>query len=93
MLRGSSSLDSLLGSRDDEVHLSNHLREVFRQLDADASERGEEYSGDLLYSRVHSEGFVDRKDSSARMTDSSSEVTTPITHRTGLWHGLAQRKR
>ena len=72
----SSSLGELLGMR--TAPLSNHHREIFRRLDAEATARGEEYEGDILYSRVHSESYVDTRDVSAHMTDSGLEVLTPL---------------
>lgn len=35
--------------------LSNHHREVFARLEAEARERGDEYNGEVIYSRVNSE--------------------------------------
>ena len=69
-----------LGSKSDEPPyvLSNHHREVFRKLDAEAIEKGEDYVGDTIYTRVHSESFSDPRDTSTKLTDSSYEVTTPL---------------
>ena len=59
-------------------NLSNHHREVLRKLDSEAADNGAEYMGDVLFSRVHSEGWVDPRDASTKLTDSSFEVATPL---------------
>ena len=79
LISSSSSLgEALLGGSTPARTLSNHHREVFRRLEAQAAEAGEEYSGDTLYSRVHSENYTDPRDTSARMTTSDTETTTPL---------------
>ena len=72
VLMGRHASTSALGS------LSNHHREVFQKLDAEAQERGDEYSGDILFSRVHSENYVLQGTLSKKLTDSAHEVTTPL---------------
>ena len=72
VLMGRPASTSALGS------LSNHHREVFQKLDAEAQERGDEYSGDILFSRVHSENYVLQGTVSKKLTDSAHEVTTPL---------------
>jgi Meckel syndrome type 1 protein len=58
--------------------LSNHHREVFARLERESEERGEDYKGETLFTRVHSEEFYDPTDLGARFTDSLGESTTQL---------------
>ena len=53
--------------------LSNHHREVFERLEAEAKEEnplGDGFQGEQLFSRVHSEQYYDPSDASMRFTES-----------------------
>jgi hypothetical protein len=58
--------------------LSNHHRDVYARLQEESAARGEAYSGEILYSRVHSEEYIDPHDISLAITDSASEGLTPL---------------
>ena len=75
---GGGVLRRLLG-RGRTEHVNAHIQEMLAQREREAEEEQRApYRGETLYTRVHSEGFVDASEWHGKQTTSADEQLTPL---------------
>ncbi len=73
------SLSSSLSREPPKPRLSPHARELLAELDMRWSEAGRgPYTGEMIYSKLHSESLDELDDWISSFTDSTSEAPTPL---------------